>query len=110
MRSLTLVRRGAAALIAQVALASAALGQGYILPSVGPVNGSMAGAGTAAPLDATGSLYWNPGSITAVGNRADVGFEAINVRSDVDTRLGPFTGAADSDGGVFALPAVGAVY
>jgi long-chain fatty acid transport protein len=35
-----------------------------VAPGVGAVNFSMAGAGTAMPLEATGALFWNPASIT----------------------------------------------
>jgi long-chain fatty acid transport protein len=39
---------------------------GVVLTGVGPVNRSMAGASTAAPIDATGALYWNPASISGL--------------------------------------------
>lgn len=39
---------------------------GHVLDAVGPVNQSMGGAGTALPLDALGSLHWNPASITGL--------------------------------------------
>jgi long-chain fatty acid transport protein len=39
---------------------------GHVVHGVGAVNQSMAGAGTAMPLDATGALFWNPGSITVL--------------------------------------------
>ena len=35
-------------------------GQGLFIPSVGPINQSMGGATVAAPIDAMGSLAWNP--------------------------------------------------
>src|SRR5436190_11891837 len=37
---------------------------GHVVHGVGAINQSMAGAGTAMPLDATGALFWNPASIT----------------------------------------------
>ena len=33
---------------------------GMIFTGAGAVNRSMAGASTAAPIDASGALYWNP--------------------------------------------------
>src|SRR5215467_10860158 len=43
------------------------LGQtGHVAHGVGAVNQSMAGAGTALPLDATGALFWNPASIVDI--------------------------------------------
>src|SRR5262245_16413589 len=37
---------------------------GHVVHGVGAINQSMAGAGTAMPLDATAALFWNPASIT----------------------------------------------
>jgi long-chain fatty acid transport protein len=42
-----------------------AWGQGIIVPSAGPINSSMAGASTAAPVDFGGS-YWNPAILSAL--------------------------------------------
>ena len=88
-----------------------AFGQGYILPGVGPVNRSMGGAGTAAPLDATGSLHWNPASITGLpSSRVDLGVDLVINRNQVNSSAGPFSGSTDSDSGYSALPALGLVY
>jgi len=43
-----------------------AQGQGIFVSATGPVNRSMGGAGTAAPLESLGSLFWNPASISAL--------------------------------------------
>ena len=40
--------------------------QGLVLPSAGPINGSMAGASVAASIDPAGALYWNPATISAL--------------------------------------------
>ena len=40
-------------------------GQGLISPMAGPINSSMAGASTAAPID-FGSSYWNPATISGL--------------------------------------------
>ncbi|TAK40483.1 MAG: hydrocarbon degradation protein [Saprospiraceae bacterium] len=40
---------------------------GHVLQGSGAVNFSMGGAATALPIDAAGSLQWNPASITAFG-------------------------------------------
>ena len=37
--------------------------QGIIFNGVGPINRSMGGASTAAPIDAAGAIYWNPATI-----------------------------------------------
>ncbi len=91
--------------------------QGFVLPGVGPINRSMGGAGTAAPLDANGALHWNPGSITALPqSRVDIGVDVIFNRNSVSSMVtlppaGPvLAGSTDSDPGVWALPAIGIVY
>jgi long-subunit fatty acid transport protein len=50
---------------------------GHVVHGVGAVNQSMAGAGTAMPLDATGALFWNPASIT------DLKSSEVDVNADV---------------------------
>ena len=46
--------------------AAGAWGQGIALDGAGPINRSMGGAATAAPIDATGGLLWNPASLTGL--------------------------------------------
>ncbi|MBC7820309.1 MAG: outer membrane protein transport protein, partial [Planctomycetaceae bacterium] len=82
--------------------------QGATLTGVGPVNRSMGGAGTAAPLDAIGALHWNPGSISALPcNEIGFGVELLNA----DVRLGSSLGSTTSgDAGWSAVPAIGWVH
>ena len=47
---------------------SAAMGQGIIVPSAGPINSAMAGASTAAPVDFGGS-YWNPAILSGLDSQ-----------------------------------------
>src|SRR5262245_7113922 len=88
-------------------------GQGFVLPGLGPINRSMGGAATAAPLDAVGALNWNPATISGLSqSRVDIGVEAIYNRNTVQTSLfrgtpGEITGESESDVGVWALPAIG---
>lgn len=112
-------RHGLATLIVcltSVCCAAELFAQGFVLPGVGPINRSMGGAGTAAPLDANGALHWNPGSINALPqSRADIGVDVIFNRNDVSSTVpvGPgvfFSGNTESDPGVWALPAIGIVY
>ncbi len=42
-----------------------AAAQGLISPSAGPINATMAGASTAAPID-FGSSYWNPATLSGL--------------------------------------------
>ena len=103
-------------------MATPLTGQGLVLPSVGPINRSMGGAGVALPLDAIGAIHWNPASITALGSRVDLGIELLY---DVGTRassavqpgaLGPgvppatVAGSTDNDGTAFPLPTLGVVH
>jgi long-chain fatty acid transport protein len=58
-------------LVAAVAMAAfgtprSSPGQGVALRAVSPVNESMAGTGTACPIDAAGALHWNPASISGL--------------------------------------------
>ncbi len=48
-----------------VASTSTASAQGIFLPGAGPINSSMAGASTAAPID-VGASYWNPATISGL--------------------------------------------
>src|SRR5262249_50319003 len=50
---------------------------GHVVHGVGAINQSMAGAGTALPLDATGGLFWNPASIL------DLKASAVDVNADL---------------------------
>ncbi len=65
MRS-TFVKLCATAAVVAGLASNFAMGQGIALPAAGPVNQSMGGASTAAPIDAMGALYWNPATISAL--------------------------------------------
>lgn len=96
--------------------------QGLVLPSVGPVNRSMAGASVAAPLDATGALYWNPATLSGLpSSEMDIGVELLYSRSRVSSAVAPNTfgpgippvglaGSTNADNGVFPLPNLGLSY
>ncbi len=100
----------------------AAHAQGPLLPGAGPISRSMGGASTAAPLDATGTLYWNPAAISGLpSSELDLGLELLNPRSTISSSipggaLGPgfppasASGRSHDDAGVFALPSGGFVY
>lgn len=51
--------------VAALAMVGPASGQGIIAPGAGPINRSMAGASTAAPVD-FGSSYWNPATLSGL--------------------------------------------
>jgi long-chain fatty acid transport protein len=87
----------------------------------------MGGASTAAPLDASGALYWNPAAITGLcSSELDVGLEFLYPHSHLSSSLSFFStepgdevapaqgitrvsGSDRSDNGIFLLPTVGLV-
>jgi long-chain fatty acid transport protein len=95
---------------------------GIVLSGAGPDNRSMAGASTAAPLDASGALYWNPAAITGLdSSQLGFGLEALYSHSKLSSSVGansfgpgippiPLAGTDRSDNGILALPTVGLVY
>lgn len=113
------MRRAIGCLVALLALQFATtttFGQGFVLPGLGPINRSMGGAATAAPLDAVGAINWNPATISGLSqSRVDIGVDTIYNRNTVHTSLfrgtpGEISGTSDSDVGIWALPAIGIVY
>jgi long-chain fatty acid transport protein len=99
-----------------------AAAQGLVLTSVGPVNRSMGGASTAAPLDATGALYWNPATLAGLPrSEIDFGLEILYTTSVVSSAVAPgafgpglpaepLAGATRGDAGAFPLPSFGLAY
>lgn len=88
------------------------LGQGVVLPGVGPINRSMAGATVGAPLDAAGAMHWNPASIAALDSSEIMfGAEVLYSRTEVSSVFpGLGSGADDSASGVAVLPTSALVY
>jgi long-chain fatty acid transport protein len=82
----------------------------------------MGGASVAAPLDATGSLFWNPAAIGGLpSSELDLGLELLYPTTTLSSSipggaLGPgfpsrsLFGTTRSDAGVFPLPTGGFVY
>ena len=105
-----------------VLAAPAARAQGPTLSGAGPVSRSMGGASTAAPLDATGALYWNPASITGLrSSEINLGVEIFNPHATLSSSipggaLGPglpagrVAGSTRDESGAFVLPSGGFVY
>ena len=97
----------AALFLAAIAPASRLHAQGIALTGVGPVNRSMGGAGTAAPLDALGAVHWNPGSISGLqGNQIAFGVELLNANIKTTSPFGAVTG----DAGWSSAPTIGMVH
>jgi len=82
-------------------------GQGIVIPGAGAINRSMAGAGVAAPLDAAGSLFWNPASIAALeSSEFVVDLELLSVNTQLASSYLGASGETRSDSGINGLPTV----
>lgn len=96
-------------------LATVAHAQGLALTGVGPVNRSMGGAATAAPLDAAGALHWNPASISGLpSSEVAFGLELLLVDAELSssfpTPLGTLSGSDGGEPGVAPIPMVALVH
>lgn len=109
----TTVWRGASMVAPVVLLLSCAplWAQGIAVTGVGPVNRSMGGAGTAAPLEAIGALHWNPASISALPtSEVSFGMELLFPDVELTSSVGGFAGTTSGESGVAPIPAVGWVH
>jgi len=85
--------------------------QGLIVSAAGPVNRSMGGASTAAPIDAIGAIYWNPATISQLpSNEMGMGLDLLFANQEVRSSVGPFAGETKSDTGAFPIPNFGWVH
>src|SRR5579863_3665546 len=106
----------AALFVLAVSVLPARAQMGVLFTGAGPVNRSMGGAATAAPLDASGALYWNPATISGLPSSSmDFGLELLVPQTRLSSSLpanafgpaGPPTavsGSSQGDDGVFAIP------
>jgi long-chain fatty acid transport protein len=95
---------------------------GPIFAGAGPVNRSMGGAAVAAPLDATGAVFWNAATTAALPtSSADFGVELLYPSSTLSSSLPansfgpgipplPLEGSNRGDDGIFPLPSFALVY
>jgi long-chain fatty acid transport protein len=92
-------------------IAATAQGQGITITGVGPVNRSMGGAGTAAPLESIGALHWNPASISALPtSEMSFGVELISINVDLSSTIFGSTNTTEGDAGFSPIPSVGWVH
>ena len=96
---------------------------GLATSGVGPINRSMGGAATAAPLDAAGAIYWNPATMGALG-RSEMAFGVgfVDPRTTINSHVnaGALGGGNPSTGfggtntggnnGIFPVPMFALVY
>ena len=84
---------------------------GIVQSGAGPINRSMGGASTAAPLDASGALYWNPASISGLPrSELEIGSELLYPQTKLSSSIGGFTGSDHGDSGIYLIPTIGLVY
>lgn len=91
---------------------STSFGQGLFITATGPVNRSMGGAGTAAPLDAMGAMFWNPASITGL-KQSELSVGLAGVLPTIKTRssiTGLGAGSTSAEPGVTPLVNIGWVH
>jgi long-chain fatty acid transport protein len=93
--------------LALLACSTALHAQGIALSGVGPVNRSMGGAATAAPIDAAGALMWNPASISGLKcNEVDIGLELLLPSEKLSSSIPAFglQGSTGGEPGVMPIP------
>ena len=95
---------------------------GPLFTGAGPVNRSMGGASVAAPIDASGALFWNPATTSGLPSSSmDFGVELLYPQTHVSSSLpanafgpgvpgGAVSGSNRGDDGIFALPTMALVY
>ncbi|GIW98412.1 MAG: hypothetical protein KatS3mg111_1745 [Pirellulaceae bacterium] len=87
-------------------------GQGIILPAGGAVNRAMGGATTGTAIEAIGSMYWNPATITRLqSHELAFGFEGIYNNIELSSTF-PNAGSGSSRGeqGVTPVPTIAWVH
>ncbi|MEP3481549.1 MAG: outer membrane protein transport protein [Fuerstiella sp.] len=94
------------------AVQSTSLAQGLFITAAGPVNRSVGGAGTAAPLDAMGAMFWNPASITGLKqSELSVGLAGVLPNINTSSSIsGLASGSTSADPGVTPLVNFGWVH
>lgn len=110
MNKITTFLMFSAILAAHCVCAQTAGAQGLELFGVGPVNRSMGGAATAAPIEAIGALFRNPATVTGLdSSQLSIGVETVLADSYVNSRVAGIAGSSRSDGGWNPIPSVGFV-
>ncbi len=93
-------------------VATSAAAQGIIFPSTGAKHRAMAGASTAAPVDAAAATYWNPAAMAAMDDgEVFVGVDFLYANTFLESAV-EATGAAGSnrsDSGLSGAPSFAVV-
>jgi long-chain fatty acid transport protein len=91
----------------------AAAQYGPLLSGTGPINRSMGGAATGAPLSAAGALMWNPASLSGLSrSELDVGAELLFPHTSLSSSVGfgALSGTTENEDAVFPLPTIALSY
>jgi long-chain fatty acid transport protein len=106
----------ASVLLVLLALPGAVCAQGIALDGAGPVNRAMAGAATAAPIDASGALFMNPASISGLEcSEMDIGLELLLPTETLSSSLtipgvGVIGGSTGGEPGTTPVPTMAIVH
>ena len=86
--------------------------QGIVLPSGGAVNGGMGGATTGTAIDALGSMYWNPATISDFKrDELGFGFQLVIPKQNISSTFpGAGSGSTDTDTGAIPVPTIAWVH
>ena len=96
-----------AIVVALCLLPAVVLAQGIYIPVAGPVNRSMGGTTTAAPLDGLGALYWNPATISGLPDaELSVGADFLVAVTTLSSSVGPVSGSTKGNPGGVLIPNV----
>ena len=86
--------------------------QGIVLHAGGSVNRSMGGATTGTGIEAIGSMYWNPATITALeSDELGIGFEVLYANQNIASSFpGVGSGRSGSETGAVPSPTIAWVH
>lgn len=106
-----MLRRGSIGFVwlMSIVVSGNALAQGIIFPSTGAKHRSVAGASTAAPLDAAGATYWNPAAMAGLDeSQIFIGVDFMYADTFLDSRVEATDafGSNRSDSGLAAFPSI----
>lgn len=108
--------------VATIGSSEARAQYGTVFSGTGPINRSFGGVSVAAPLDASGVMFWNPAAMTGLQrSEMDGSVELMIPRTELSSQVpantfGPgfppinMAGTTSSDTGVFALPTISFAY
>lgn len=85
--------------------------QGVLFRGVGAVNEGFGSASTAAPLDAAGAIYWNPGSISALEHsEMQFGMGIVLSETELSSSVGSLSGSTKGSAGIVPSPSAAMVW